>query len=119
MKRRFLFSAVSMSLLGSLSAALVGVLLVGQAAFGSTYIGNTLQNNGSTDGDPPLVILGEYNAVAPTATSTVNFPRPGIVTAVQTYDTSAGQNFNVYLCNLLEPTATAISNSRCSMTAAC
>src|ERR1700722_5485988 len=91
-----------MSLRKNSMAALVGMLFIGQAAFGST-IGNPLINYGNTDGDAPTVILGEYNATAPTATSTISIPQTGVVTAIQTYDTSAGQTFDTYI---LQPAGT-------------
>jgi hypothetical protein len=75
----------------------------------SIYIGNPLTNNGATDGDAPFVILGEYNAAAPTATSTINFPGPGEVTSVQVYDRSAGQNFDAYI---LQPAGTDIHGNQ-------
>jgi hypothetical protein len=75
----------------------------------SIFVGNPLTNYGATDGDPPLVILGEYTAGAPTATSAINFPGAGIVTAVQVWDSSAGQTFDAYI---LQPAGTDVNGNQ-------
>jgi hypothetical protein len=75
----------------------IGVTCSSLANASSIYIGNPLVNYGSTDGDPPLVIAGEYTATGPTAASTINFPTTGKVIDVKVYDTSAGNTFTAYV----------------------
>ena len=71
--------------------ALVGVCGEAQA----TYFGNSLTvTNGGADGEPPLVILGEYNPAGPSASSGISFPTAGTVTDVQFY--GASYNFTLY-----------------------
>ncbi len=57
-----------------------------------SYIGNRLVPNGGADGDPPLVILGEYSSSGPLATSVTTLPA-GTVQNVKFY----GQNYNFTL----------------------
>jgi hypothetical protein len=77
-------------------SALILLFAVGSVAR-ATYVGEPLTSgNSSTDGDPPLVILGEYNATAPTATSSITFPTAGTVTDVQINASASGDAFTVY-----------------------
>ena len=62
--------------------------LVACSAAHATYLGNPLVS-GSTDGDAPLVILGEWNPTAPGAASTLAFPVGGTVKNVQVWDNGA------------------------------
>jgi hypothetical protein len=60
---------------------------------GDTYFGNGLSvPNGGSDGSPPLVILGEYNAAGPLPTSDVILPT-GTVEDVRFY----GQDYDFTL----------------------
>jgi CubicO group peptidase (beta-lactamase class C family) len=59
----------------------------------ATYIGNSLAvTNGTVDGAPPFVILGEYNPAGPSATTSIPLT-VGTVQDVQFY----GQNYNFTL----------------------
>ncbi len=68
----------------------------------ATYLGNPLVNNGATDGDPPMVILGQYNAAGPGPTSTLAFTTGGTVHNVQVWDNSV----NSFTAYLLQPAGT-------------
>lgn len=62
------------------------------------YVGNPLPpavNYGAFDGDPPLVILGEYDPAGPLATSPLGFTIPGTISDVQLYAQS--WNFTLYV----------------------
>lgn len=73
------------------------------------YIGNSLPSGTSTDGDPPLVILGEYNATAPTAASTINFPSAGYVTNFVVDANMANQHFVGYI---VQPAGTDVNGNQ-------
>ncbi len=72
-----------------------------------TYVGNSLTQSGNegADGDPPLVILGEYNPAGPLGTSTVTLPA-GTVQDVKFY--GGDYNFTVYA---LSPVAAGPNNN--------
>jgi hypothetical protein len=61
----------------------------------TSYVGNDIVtvSNGAADGDPPLVILGEYNPASPLATSSVTLPA-GSVQDVKFY--GGNYNFTLY-----------------------
>jgi hypothetical protein len=57
------------------------------------YVGNSL-TNGQVDGDPPLVILGEYSPSGPSSNSTATLPA-GVVEDIRFYG-SATNSFTLY-----------------------
>jgi hypothetical protein len=65
-----------------------------------TYIGNSLTQSGyeNSDGDPPLVILGEYNPAGPLGTSKITLPS-GTVQDVKFY--GGNYNFTLYALSLV------------------
>jgi uncharacterized repeat protein (TIGR03803 family) len=87
---------------------LIAVILSALALFashsaeaGTVYIGNSLTvPNGGADGDPPLVILGEYSPAGPlaTASSATTLPN-GTVQDVKFY--GSDYNFTLYALSLV------------------
>jgi hypothetical protein len=65
-----------------------------------TYVGNSLTQTGyeNSDGDPPLVILGEYNPAGPLGNSTVTLPS-GAVQDVKFY--GGNYHFTLYALSLV------------------
>ncbi|HUA64521.1 MAG TPA: hypothetical protein VME24_01660, partial [Alphaproteobacteria bacterium] len=76
-----------------LLACVFTLLPPGASIAQTAYVGNTLEGGGPEDGDPPLVILGEYNPTSPSSNSTVTLPA-GAVEDVRFF---SGTNYNFTL----------------------
>jgi hypothetical protein len=62
----------------------------------AAFVGNPIANIGGSDGDAPLVLIGQFNSTAPGATSTASFLSDGTINDVQLYSGGVGLNFTVY-----------------------
>jgi hypothetical protein len=81
------------------AAVIVAFAVASTAAHaGSVYVGNPLSSTGEADSSAPFVILGEYDASGPLASSSITLPT-GIVQDVKFY--GGNYDFTLYALSLV------------------